>query len=70
MCSYFNEVVLELYPETQVTIGPPIKDGFYYDFYREKSFNTDDLIKIEHKMHEIVDRDEKIERGEWKKESC
>ena len=64
------EAVLELYPETQVTIGPPIKDGFYYDFYREKSFNTDDLIKIEQKMHEIVDRDEKIERGEWKKEEA
>ena len=63
------EAVLELYPETQVTIGPPIKDGFYYDFYREKSFNTDDLIKIEQKMHEIVDRDEQIERSEWKKES-
>ena len=64
------EAVLELYPETQVTIGPPIKDGFYYDFYREKSFNTDDLIKIEQKMHEIVDRDEKIERSEWKKEEA
>ena len=64
------EAVLELYPETQVTIGPPIKDGFYYDFYREKSFNTDDLIKIEQKMHEIVDRDEKIERGEWNKEEA
>ncbi len=61
------EAVLELYPETQVTIGPPIKDGFYYDFHREKSFSTEDLIEIENRMHEIVERDEKIERGVWTK---
>jgi len=56
------EAVQELYPETQVTIGPSIENGFYYDFAREKPFSTDDLEKIEKKMAEIVKRDEKIER--------
>lgn len=59
------EAVLELYPETQVTIGPAIETGFYYDFYREHPFSTDDLDAIEKRMHEIVDRDEQITRGEW-----
>jgi threonyl-tRNA synthetase len=52
----------ELYPGTQVTIGPSIEDGFYYDFYREKAFTPDDLIKIEERMHEIVKRDLPIVR--------
>ena len=46
--------VQELYPGTQVTIGPTIEDGFYYDFARETPFTPDDLPKIEAKMHEIV----------------
>jgi len=59
------EAVLELFPETQVTIGPSIENGFYYDFFREKKFNLSDLEIIEKRMHEIVDRDEKITREVW-----
>jgi threonyl-tRNA synthetase len=50
--------VQELFPKTQVTIGPVIKNGFYYDFSRKEPFTNDDLKKIENKMREIVDRDE------------
>ena len=64
------EAVLELYPETQVTIGPAIENGFYYDFYRETAFSTDDLAAIEARMHEIVDRDEEISRGEWSRDEA
>jgi len=56
------EAVQELYPETQVTIGPAIENGFYYDFHRETPFSEDDLAAIETRMHEIVDRDEAITR--------
>ena len=59
------EAVLELYPETQVTIGPAIENGFYYDFFRNKTFSLSDLGLIEKRMHEIVDRDEKIVREIW-----
>ena len=59
------EAVLELYPETQATIGPAIENGFYYDFFREKTFSLSDLDLIEKRMHEIVDRDEKIVREIW-----
>jgi threonyl-tRNA synthetase len=59
------EAVQELFPGTQVTIGPAIEDGFYYDFARETPFSLDDLAKIETRMREIVDRDEKIVREEW-----
>lgn len=59
------EAVKELYPETQITIGPAIANGFYYDFYREKPFTPDDLGKIEQRMRDIVDRDEVISREEW-----
>ena len=59
------EAVLELYPETQVTIGPSIENGFYYDFYRETAFGEDDLAAIEKRMHDIVDRDEPIIRNVW-----
>ncbi len=59
------EAVQELFPGTQVTIGPSIEDGFYYDFAREEPFSLDDLPKIEAKMREIVDRDEKIVREVW-----
>ena len=48
------EAVQALYPGTQVTIGPVIENGFYYDFYREESFTPDDLAKIEAKMREII----------------
>ena len=59
------EAVLELFPETQVTIGPAIENGFYYDFHRETAFSEDDLNAIEQRMHEIVDRDETITREVW-----
>ncbi len=62
-CSHvMAEAVKELWPETQVTIGPAIENGFYYDFSRIDPFTTEDFEKIEAKMHEIVGRDEKIER--------
>ena len=51
------EAVQELYPGTQVTIGPVIENGFYYDFAREEPFTPEDLPKIEAKMHEIIRRD-------------
>ena len=57
--------VQELFPETQVTIGPSIENGFYYDFYRQTPFSQDDLGKIEERMHELVDRDDKIQREVW-----
>ena len=46
--------VQELYPGTQVTIGPAIEDGFYYDFARDEPFTPEDLPKIEDEMREIV----------------
>lgn len=62
-CSHtMAQAVKELWPDTQVTIGPAIENGFYYDFSRKEPFTTDDFAKIEAKMHEIVKRDEKIER--------
>ncbi len=59
------EAVKELYPETQVTIGPSIENGFYYDFSRPTPFTPEDLEKIEARMREIVDRNEQIVREEW-----
>ena len=64
------EAVLELFPETQATIGPSIENGFYYDFFREKKFSLTDLEIIEKRMHEIVDRDEKIFREVWTKKEA
>ncbi len=57
--------VQELFPGTQVTIGPVIEDGFYYDFARKEPFTDEDLKKIENKMMEIVERDEKTTREVW-----
>ena len=59
------EAVKELFPETQVTIGPAIENGFYYDFARKKPFVPEDLENIEARMKEIVKRDEKIVREVW-----
>ncbi len=62
-CSHvMAQAVKELWPDVQVTIGPAIENGFYYDFARKEPFTTDDFAKIEAKMHEIVKRDEKLER--------
>ncbi len=57
--------VQELYPGTQVTIGPSIENGFYYDFARDTAFTPDDLVRIEAKMHEIVKADLPTRREVW-----
>jgi threonyl-tRNA synthetase len=59
------EAVQELFPGTQVTIGPIIEDGFYYDFARDEPFSTEDFEKIEAKMAEIIARNDPIEREVW-----
>ncbi len=59
--------VQELYPGTQVTIGPVIENGFYYDFARKLPFTSDDLKRIEKKMAEIIDRDVKTKREVWER---
>jgi len=64
------EAVKELYPETQVTIGPTIENGFYYDFAREEPFTPEDLEKIEARMREIVQRDEAVRREVWERDEA
>ena len=64
------EAVKELYPDTQVTIGPAIEDGFYYDFAREEPFTPEDLEAIEARMREIVKRDEAIVREVWTRDEA
>jgi threonyl-tRNA synthetase len=64
------EAVQELYPGTQITFGPATDNGFYYDFVRNEPFSTDDFAKIEAKMREIVERDEKITREVWSRDEA
>jgi threonyl-tRNA synthetase len=64
------QAVQELFPGTQVTIGPTVEDGFYYDFARKEPFSTEDFAKIEAKMKEIVDRDLPINREVWSKDDA
>jgi len=64
------QAVQELYPGTQVTIGPAIENGFYYDFAREEAFTPEDLKKIEQRMHEIVKRDIPIVREVWDRDEA
>ncbi len=64
------QAVQELYPGTQVTIGPAIEDGFYYDFAREEPFTPDDLTRIEQRMGEIVERDLPIRREVWERDEA
>ncbi|MDP9195811.1 MAG: threonine--tRNA ligase [Pseudomonadota bacterium] len=64
------EAVQELYPGTQVTIGPAIATGFYYDFYREEPFTIDDLAKIEAKMRDIIARNEPFIREVWSRDDA
>ncbi|PWR20809.1 threonine--tRNA ligase [Zavarzinia compransoris] len=64
------EAVQELFPGTQVTIGPSIENGFYYDFARGEPFTPDDLAVIEQRMHAIVDRDEAIRREVWDRDAA
>ena len=60
----------KLYPGTQVTIGPVIENGFYYDFARKEPFTSEDLNNIEKKMSEIIDRDVKTRREVWKRDQA
>ena len=64
------EAVKELYPDTQVTIGPAIDNGFYYDFARATAFTPEDLERIEARMREIVERDEPITREVWARDAA
>ena len=64
------EAVKELYPETQVTIGPAIENGFYYDFARSEPFVPEDLERIEARMREIVARDEPVVREVWERDAA
>jgi threonyl-tRNA synthetase len=64
------EAVQSLFPGTQVTIGPAIEDGFYYDFARDEPFSTDDFAAIEKKMAEIIDRGAKLEREVWERDAA
>jgi len=59
------EAVKTLYPEVQVTIGPPIENGFYYDFSKKEPFTPEDLKKIEAKMLEIINKNERFDREIW-----
>ncbi len=61
------EAVRELFPDAEPTIGPVIENGFFYDFARDKPFTPDDLIAIEKRMGEIVDRNETITREVWER---
>ena len=62
--------VQELFPGTQVTIGPVIENGFYYDFSRKEPFTSEDLKKIETKMSEIIDKDVKTKREVWERDKA
>ena len=62
--------VQELFPGTQVTIGPIIENGFYYDFARKEPFTSEDLKKIESKMSDIIDKDVKTRREVWKRDEA
>ena len=64
------EAVQKLFPGTQVTIGPSIENGFYYDFYRAEPFSTEDFAKIEAEMRKIVERGEKFTREVWTREDA
>jgi threonyl-tRNA synthetase len=64
------EAVQKLYPGTQVTIGPAIENGFYYDFHREQPFTPDDLVKIEEEMRRVVDRNDPIVREVWDRDAA
>ena len=64
------EAVQEIFPGTQVTIGPAIENGFYYDFSYKRAFTTDDFQKIEEKMREIIDKDAEFMKEIWKREKA
>ncbi len=62
------EAVQSLWPETQVTIGPVIENGFYYDFHREAPFTPEDFPAIEARMREIIAKDAAFTKEFWKRD--
>ncbi|MFX8063446.1 threonine--tRNA ligase, partial [Acinetobacter baumannii] len=62
--------VKELYPDAQVTIGPVIDNGFYYDFAYKRPFTPEDLVAIEKKMAELAKKDEKVTREVWNRDEA
>ncbi len=64
------EAVQELWPETQVTIGPVIENGFFYDFAKDEPFKPDDLAAIEKKMHEIIQRNDPFTKEYWSRDEA
>ncbi|MEM7766725.1 MAG: threonine--tRNA ligase, partial [Pseudomonadota bacterium] len=70
MAHVLAQAVQELFPGTQVTIGPTVDDGFYYDFARDEPFSTEDFDAIEKKMAEIIDADLPIQREVWEKDAA
>ncbi len=66
----FAQAIKELYPDTQITIGPAIENGFYYDIYPKTPLSVDDLPAIEKRMHDIVDQDIPIVREEWNRDDA
>ncbi len=64
------QAVQELFPGTQVTIGPNIEDGFFYDFARDEPFSTDDLAAIEKRMMQIVDEDRPTRKEVWARDAA
>ncbi len=66
----FAAAVKELFPDTQITIGPAIENGFYYDVFREKNFTVEDFVAIEDRMAQIVKRDDAFIREEWNRQEA
>src|SRR3990172_4117440 len=64
------EAVQSLWPKTQVTIGPVIENGFYYDFAKQEPFHPDDLARIEAKMHEIIARNASFTKELWSRQQA
>jgi len=64
------EAVKTIYPDVQITIGPPIENGFYYDFSKKKPFTPEDLIKIEKKMLEIINKNEPFKKEVWSRKKA
>ena len=62
--------VQDLFPEAQVTIGPVIENGFYYDFAYKRPFTPEDLAAIEKRMHELAKLDETVVREEWDRQEA
>ena len=62
--------VQEIWPDTKVTIGPVIKNGWYYDFDRKESFTPEDLISIEKKMKEIINKRDAVRTEVWDARCC